>query len=157
MKGEGGRGWRGRHTNPSPTRRSRSRHREGHLAREAGALETEEQVLKGADEGAEEDGETPRGTPVEVQCVGGGMPPPQRKTQTSWDSPQNVRTCCCRESIETSRITTTGRTWTGELQTTLHGSVAVAGSLLNQRAGTPHPLERWGAASRRSWRQNGGG
>ena len=61
------------------------------------------------------DGETPRGDPVEVTCMGGDAPPPpQRKTRTYRDSPQNVRTCCCRESMVTSRITTTGRTWTGE-------------------------------------------
>ena len=69
---------------------------------------TEEQELEGAEGGGGRDGETPWGAPVEVRC-GGGMPPPQRKTHTSWDSPQNVRTCCCRKSMETSRITTTGR------------------------------------------------
>ena len=45
----------------------------------------------------------------------------------------------------------------GESQTTLHESVASAGLLPSQRAGMPRPLERWGAASRRSWRRNGGG
>ena len=54
--------------------------------------------------------------------------------------------------METSHITTTGCTWTGEYQTTLHGSVTGAGLLRNQRAGMPRPLERWGAASRRFWR-----
>ena len=39
--------------------------------------------------------------------------------------------------METSRTTTTGRTWTGELQTTLHDSVTGAGLLPSQRAGTP--------------------
>ena len=41
-------------------------------------------------------------------------PPPLRKTQTSWYSTQNVCTGCCRESMETSRIKTTGYTWTGD-------------------------------------------
>ena len=84
-------------------------------------------------------------------------PPPHRKTRTSWDSIQNVCTCCCRQSMETSRITTTECTWTGELQTTLYGSVSGTGSLRNQRAGMPRPLERWGAASRQSLQQSGEG
>ena len=81
---------------------------------------------------------------VEVIRMAGGAPPPRWKRRTSQDSPQNVRTCSCRESMETSRITMMGRTWTGELQTTLHGSITGAGLLQNQRAGTPRPLERWG-------------
>ena len=101
--------------------------------------------------------ERPHGGARSRSLVWGGMPPPKRKTRTSRDSPLNVRTWCCRESRETSCITTMGHTWTGESQTTLHGSVTGAGSLRNQRAGTPHPMERWGAASRRSWRRNGGG
>ena len=101
--------------------------------------------------------ERPQGGAQSRFDVWGGMPTPQRKTQTSWDSPQNVRTCCCRESMETSCITTMDRTWTGELQTTLHGSVAGDGLLRNQRAETPRPLEQWGAASRRFWRRNDGG
>ena len=103
------------------------------------------------------DRETPRGAPIEVTRVGEGVPPSQRKTRTSRDSTQNVRTCCCRESMETSHITTKGRTWTGELQTTLHDSIAGASSLRNQQAGTPCPLEWWGAASRQSWRWSGPG
>ena len=59
--------------------------------------------------------------------------------------------------METSRITTKGCTWTGEYRTTLHGSVVGAGSLRNQQAGMPHPLERWVAASRKSLQRNGGG
>ena len=39
----------------------------------------------------------------------------------------------------------------------MHGSVAGAGLLRNQRASMPRLLERWGTASRRSWRRNGGG
>ena len=105
----------------------------------------------------EEGTERPQGGPQLRSLAWGRTPPPRRKTQTSWDSTQNVRTCCCRESMETYRITTTGRTWTEESKTTLHGSVVGAGVLRNQQAGTPRPLERWGAASRRSWRRNGGG
>ena len=71
-----------------------------------------EQEPEGEEEGGGRDGETPRGALVEVIRVG-GTPPPQRKTRTSRDSSQNVRTCCCRESMETSCITTMGRTWTG--------------------------------------------
>ena len=40
---------------------------------------------------------------------------------------------------------------------TLHGSVAGAVLLRNQRADTPRPRERWGAAVRQPWRRNGGG
>ena len=50
-----------------------------------------------------------------------------------------------------------GRIWTGESQTMLHVSVAGARLLRNQLAGTPRPLERWGDASWKSWRLNGGG
>ena len=72
--------------------------------------------------------DTPRGAPVEVVRVGVFMPPPpQRKMRTSWTLPQNVHTCCCRESMDTSRITTMDRTWTGESRTTPYGSVVVAG------------------------------
>ena len=115
-----------------------------------------EQEPEGAEEGGEGYGETPRGGPFEVTDEG-GAPPPQRKTRTSRDSPLNMRTCCCRESMETFRITTTGRTWTGESQTTLHDSFANAGLLRNQQAGMPRPLERWCFASRQSSWQNGGG
>ena len=45
---------------------------------------------------------------------GGGVTPLQRKMRTSQDSTQNMRTCFCRESMETSPIITTGHTWTGE-------------------------------------------
>ena len=50
--------------------------------------------------------------------------------------------------METSRITTMGRTWTGESWTTLYGSVVGTGLLLSQRAGMPRPPEKWGAVSR---------
>ena len=58
---------------------------------------------------------------------GGGISPPRGKTRIYLDSHLNVRTCCCKESMETSLITTMGRTWTGESQTTLYGSVVGAG------------------------------
>ena len=105
-----------------------------------------EQEPEGAEEDEEEDGETPRGGQWRSNAWG-GMPPPQRKTQTSWNSTQNVRTCCCRESIETSRIITTGCTWTGESWMTLYGSVIGAGLLLIQQAGMPLLPEQWGPAS----------
>ena len=44
--------------------------------------------------------------------------------------------------METSRITMTGCTWTGELWTTLHGIVVGAGSLRSQRDGMPRPGAR---------------
>ena len=99
-----------------PCRRA-SRQRDEHPAREREETAAEEETVE--EEGDEEeekarDRETPRGDPVEVTCMGGDATPPQRKTRTSRDSPQNVRTCCCRKSMETFCITTTGRTWTGE-------------------------------------------
>ena len=59
--------------------------------------------------------------------------------------------------METSGTTTTGRTWMGESQKTLYGSVVGAGLLLIQQAGMLRPSERWGAASRQYWPRNGGG
>ena len=56
--------------------------------------------------------------------------------------------------METFFITTTGRTWKGESQTTLYGSVFGAGFLLSQQACAPRPLEGWGAVSRKSWPRN---
>ena len=73
------------------------------------------------------DGDTQRGAQVEAVCVGGGACPPQRKTRIYLTLPLNVRSCCCRESMETTRITTIGHTWTGESLTTLSGSVICAG------------------------------
>ena len=150
----GGAKWRVEHDTHPPTRRASSWHREVHPARDRG--EETEQEPEGVEEVGGGDGETPRAPLVEVTCVGRDATP-QRKMRTSWDSPQNMRTWCCRESMETFRITIMGFTWTGELKTTLHGSVAGSGSLRNQQAGMPLPMERWGAASRRSWRRNGGG
>ena len=46
--------------------------------------------------------------------------------------------------METYRMTTMGRTWTGELRTILYISVVGAGSLLSQEAGTPRPQESGG-------------
>ena len=91
------------------------------------------------------DRETLRGAPGQGQSRWGGRHPPHKKTKTSRDSPLKVRTCCCREYMETSCITTTGRTWTGESWTTRHGSDVGAGSLLSQRFGMLRPLEKWGA------------
>ena len=98
-QGRGGEGGGGKvkertthNTPPPPTRRSRIQHRAGQPASAARAEALEEQDPKEAETGEEEDGDTPRGGAVEVRCVGGGVPPPQRKTQTSWDSPLNMRT-----------------------------------------------------------------
>ena len=82
-------------------------------------------------------GGTGRGHPC-----GGGCAPPQRKTRTSRALPLKVRTCCFRGSVETTRITTMGFTWTGELQTTLYSSVVGAGLLHSHQSGMPHPLEQ---------------
>ena len=105
----------------------------------------------------EEGKERPHGGPSTGHLRGGGRHPTQRKMQTSQDSTQNVCTCCCRQSMETSRITTTGRTWMVEYQTTLYGRVPGAGLLPSQKAGMPRPLERWGAASWQSKLRNGRG
>ena len=94
-KGGGKKKERKTYNNPPLTCRRRSQNREGQQASAVGAEVPEEQEPEGEEEGEEEDGETPKGPPVEVPCVG-GVPPPWRKMQTSWDSPQNVRTCCCR-------------------------------------------------------------
>ena len=94
------------------------------------------------------------GNRLRSPACGGYMPPPQRRTRTSQDSPHNGRTCCCRESMETSRITTTIRTWAGKSWTTMYGSVVGAGSLLSQRSSTPRPLVQWVTASRKSWPRN---
>ena len=155
-KGEGGSREKTPKTPPPPQRRA-LRLEEGHEAIEGGEeMEAEEEEERHEEEGYS-DRETPRGAPVKVTRVGGGTPPPQRKTQTSQDSPKKVCTYCCRKSMETYRITTTGHTWTGESWTTLYGSVIGARSLLSQRAGMPLPLEWWGAASRKSWLWDGGG
>ena len=63
-KGVGGK--RGQNTTPPPTRRSRRRQREVQPASVAGAEVSEEKEPEGAEEGEEEDGDTPRGGPVEV-------------------------------------------------------------------------------------------
>ena len=94
--GEGGEGFgegNTQNSHPHP-RRSASRHREGHLARER-----EEEPAEYPEESEEDGGrdrDAPMGAPVKVTHVG-GAPSPQRKTRTSRDSTQNVRTCCCRE------------------------------------------------------------
>ena len=103
-------------------------------------MEAEEGEEGGEAEG-DSDRDTPRGETVEVTCLGGGVPPLMENADLR-DSAQNVRTCCCRESLETSRITTTGRNWTDELQTMIYGSVVRAGLLLSQQAGTSRSLER---------------
>ena len=77
-------------------------------------------------DGGETDGETPRGATGEVIRIGGGFPH-NSKTQIYLTLPQNVHTCCCRKSMETSLTTTMGCTWMGELRTTLYGSFVGTG------------------------------
>ena len=138
--GEGGRGKdRAAHDPPPPSHSANIRRREGYPFRDQ--KDGTEQDPEEANEGGGGDKQTPQGAPFEVTC-GGEDATPQRKIRTSQDSPLNVRTSCFRESIETSCITATGCAWTGELQTTLHGSINGGGSLRNQRAGTPRPQDR---------------
>ena len=68
--------------------------------------EEEEEDVKEGDRGRE----TPRGSHTEVIRMGGDEPPPRRKTLIYLTLPQNVHTCCCRESMETNCITIMGRT-----------------------------------------------
>ena len=103
-------GSRGAKAQTPPCRRGGKR-QERQEARESG-VETEAEDKEGEEEEGDREGETPRGAPVQVTCVGGDVPPPG-KMRTSQDSPLNVRTFCCRESMDTSRITTMGRTCTG--------------------------------------------
>ena len=139
---------------PPPTRRSRSRRQEGQPARE-GIVE-EAQEPKGVEEGKEEDRETPRGGPVEVTCMGGDATPPEENSDLPGFHP------------EYSHLLLQGVY--GDFpyhndKSHLDGGIADDAAwqrrwrrmLRNQRAGTPHPLERWGAASRQSLRRNGGG
>ena len=67
--------------------------------------------------------EIPQGGHSQSCSAWGGCAPPQRKTRTYLTLPQNVHTCFCRDSMEMTGITMMGRTWTGESQTTLCGSV----------------------------------
>ena len=45
----------------------------------------------------------------------GGCAFPQRKTRICLTLPLNIRTCCCRESMKTTRIKMMRFTWTGSL------------------------------------------
>ena len=74
-----------------------------------GRLEEEE----GNHEEGERDGDTPRGAPLEVVRMGGDVPPPRRETRTPRNLTLIVCICCCRDSMETSCITTMGCTWIG--------------------------------------------
>ena len=83
----------------------------------------EEEEMKGGDM----DGDTPRGGNGRGNPCGGGLAPPQRKTWIYLTLPQNVRTCCCGNYMETFIATTMGRTYMGESRTTLYGSAVGAG------------------------------
>ena len=82
-EGKEDRGRRGLHTTTPPTpppAEPPTRHREDHPAREGEEeLEPEETAEdpKEEEEGKGRDRETPRGSPVEVTCVGGGATPPE--------------------------------------------------------------------------------
>ena len=65
---------------PPSTSRSRIRHKEDQLASTARAEASAEHEPEGAKEGEEEDGETPRGAPIEVPCVGGDATSPEENT-----------------------------------------------------------------------------
>ena len=62
------------------TRRSYSRRREGQSASAVREHPAGEQEPRGAEEGEEEDRDTPRGALVEVTCVGGDATPPEENT-----------------------------------------------------------------------------
>ena len=125
---------------PPPSCRRRESTQERHEATESGA-ETEGDKYEGHKMDMDTYGETPRGATVEV--IGRrGDNTPWRKTKIFQTLPLNMRTCCCRESMETSRTTMMGRTWEGESRTTLYGSVVGAGLLHSQQSGTPLPLDQ---------------
>ena len=109
---------------PPPPRRQDQR-QESHKSTKSGA-EMEEKKDEENDDQGDRERETPREAKVEITTWGGNCPP-QRKMRIYLTLPQNVSTCCCGESIDTTRITTMGRTWTGELQTRLSDSVFGAG------------------------------
>ena len=50
----------------------------------------EEKDTKGAEEGEDEDGETPRRAPVEVTCVGGDATPPEENTDLLGFTPEHA-------------------------------------------------------------------
>ena len=67
------------------------------------------------------------GVAIKYVRIGGGVPPPQKRAQACPTSPRNVRTCFCREFMETSRNTTMDHTGMGESCTTLFGGVIGTG------------------------------
>ena len=75
---------------PSSTRRSCSRHRKGQPASAESEEPAEEQEPEGAEVGEEEDGETPRGPPVEVPFVGRDATPPEENTDLLGFHPERV-------------------------------------------------------------------
>ena len=89
----------------------------------------------------------PKGVNRRGDPSGGWLAPPWRKTRIYMTLTLNVRTCCCRKSMETFLTTTMGRTWTEESLTTLYGSVVGYRYPRNWLAGIPRPQEQWGTAS----------
>ena len=84
--------------------------------------------------------ERPQGGHLKRLSAWGGTCPPQKKMSIYLTSHHKVRTYCCGESIENTRITTMGRTWVGESQTMLSGSVVGAGYPNSRIVGMPRPL-----------------
>ena len=89
--------------------------------------------------------------------MGGDATPPEENVDLLGFTPERAQHLLLQGAYGDFPYHNDGLHLDGESQTTLHGSVASAGLLRNQRADMPRPLERWGAASRRPWRRNGGG
>ena len=85
----------------TPPRRKVEQTEERHMTRERRVeMESEEEEDRMRRKGSGQ--REPQGGKGRGHPRGGGTCPPWRKKRTSRDSPLNVRTCCCRESMETS-------------------------------------------------------
>ena len=85
-----------------------------------------------------------------------GASHPNNRARTCPNLPLHMCTCCCKESMETSRITTMGCTWAGESQTELFVNIVGTVWPHNQISGPPRPQNQWDAGSHQYWPQNGG-
>ena len=92
-KGRGRReGERNRQQPPLP-RRGASQHREGHAAREREEETAEEETAEEEEEEEEKrgrDGETPRGAPAEVTCMGRGATPLEENSDLQGSHPERT-------------------------------------------------------------------